>query len=67
VIFEPTPIEGAFVVKPERYEDERGHFARLWCREEFAAHGIEVEMAQASVSFTRRAGTLRGMHFAWPP
>lgn len=67
MIFEATPIEGAFVVKPERHEDERGHFARLWCSDEFAAHGIEVEMVQANVSYTRLAGTLRGMHFAWPP
>jgi len=67
LIFEPTPIPGAFAVLPERREDERGFFARAWCRDEFAARGIDVDMAQASVSYNRRAGTLRGMHFAWPP
>lgn len=67
MIFEPTPIPGAFVLRPERKEDERGFFARTWCRDEFADHGIEVDVAQASVSFNRRAGTLRGMHFARPP
>ena len=67
MIFEPTPIPGAFVVRPERREDERGSFARVWCRHEFAAHGIEVDMVQGSVSRNRRAGTLRGMHFSRPP
>jgi dTDP-4-dehydrorhamnose 3,5-epimerase len=67
VIFEPTPIFGAFVLRPEPQADERGFFARLWCRDEFARHGIAVGIAQASVSFTSRAGTLRGMHFSWAP
>jgi dTDP-4-dehydrorhamnose 3,5-epimerase len=67
VIFEPTPIPGAFVVRPEPHHDERGYFARIWCRDEFAAQGIDVAIVQASVSHNRRAGTLRGMHFALPP
>jgi dTDP-4-dehydrorhamnose 3,5-epimerase len=67
VIFEPTSIPGAFVIRIEQREDERGYFARVWCREEFAAHGIDVGIVQASVSHNRQAGTLRGMHFTWPP
>lgn len=67
MIFEATPIAGAFVVRIERRDDERGFFARLWCRDEFAAHGIGATMAQASISHNRVAGTLRGLHFAWPP
>lgn len=67
MIFEPTALPGAFVLRQERREDERGFFARVWCREEFAAHGIAVDMVQASVSHNRRAGTLRGLHFVWPP
>jgi dTDP-4-dehydrorhamnose 3,5-epimerase len=67
VIFRPTPIPGAIVVSPEPKSDERGHFARTWCSEEFAAHGIDVSMPQASVSHNHRAGTLRGLHFARPP
>lgn len=66
MIFEPISIPGAFVIRVERHEDERGFFARIWCRDEFAAHGISVGIEQASVSYNRRAGTLRGMHFAWP-
>lgn len=67
MIFEPLPIAGAFLVRTEPHVDDRGHFARIWCRDEFSAHGIASEMAQASVSFNRRAGTLRGLHFTWPP
>ena len=67
MIFEQTPIDGAFLVRPERREDDRGFFARIWCRDEFAAHGIDVAMVQASISHNRLVGTLRGMHFAWPP
>ena len=65
--FEPTAILGAFLVRIERREDERGYFARLWCRDEFAAHGIPVAMVQASVSCNRLAGTLRGMHYTRHP
>lgn len=65
--FEPTPIPGAFIVRVEPRADERGFFARVWCNREFAARGIDVQMVQASVSHNRLAGTLRGMHFSWPP
>lgn len=51
----------------ERKSDERGFFARTWCRDEFARAGIAADMVQASVSHNRRRGTLRGLHFAWPP
>lgn len=67
MIFEATSIPGAFVVSLQRHEDERGFFARLWCEEEFTAAGIEVRMAQASMSHTRVVGTLRGMHFSRAP
>jgi dTDP-4-dehydrorhamnose 3,5-epimerase len=67
VIFEETSVPGAFIVRPERREDDRGFFARVWCRNEFAAHGIEIDMVQASVSHNRLAGTLRGLHFTWTP
>jgi len=65
--FEPTSISGAFVVGVERHRDERGFFARTWCRDEFAAHGVEGDMVQASVSHNHHTGTLRGMHFTWRP
>lgn len=67
MIFRRTPVDGAFLVLAEPHADERGFFARAWCRQEFAAQGLHAEMVQSSISFNERAGTLRGLHFAWPP
>jgi dTDP-4-dehydrorhamnose 3,5-epimerase len=66
LIFQPTPIPGALLVQLERNTDDRGFFARSWCRNEFERQGIAVDMVQASLSHNRTAGTLRGLHFAWP-
>ena len=65
--FETTGIEGLIAVRPERHADERGSFARLFCREEFAAAGLKTEFVQQSLSVTRKAGTLRGLHFQRAP
>ena len=65
--FEPTPLEGAFLIELELREDERGFFARSWCREELVAHGLSGELAQCNVSYNRSRGTLRGMHYQAPP
>lgn len=65
--FEATKIPGVVVVEPDRVEDERGFFARVWCRRDFAEHGLRPELAQCSISWNRRSGTLRGMHFQAAP
>ena len=65
--FTSTPLPGLLLVEPERFSDERGYFARTWCADEFAAAGIPSPMVQASVSFSRTAGTLRGLHFQRAP
>ncbi len=65
--FEPTPLEGAWLIRAEPVEDERGYFARIWCAREFKARGLDVSIVQCSVSFTRRRGTVRGMHFQKAP
>tara|TARA_B100000686_G_scaffold240887_1_gene249411 strand:- start:2618 stop:3148 length:531 start_codon:yes stop_codon:yes gene_type:complete len=65
--FTETQLPGVFVIELERHEDDRGWFARTWCREEFAKHGLPVEMAQSSISHNARRGTLRGMHFQMAP
>jgi dTDP-4-dehydrorhamnose 3,5-epimerase len=67
VIFKPTPLAGAFVVELERREDDRGFFARSFCREEFAAHGLAPVVAQCNVSYNERRGTLRGLHYQAAP
>ena len=63
MIFRETPLAGAFLVEIEPRADERGFFARTFCREEFAAHGLEPAVVQCSVSFNQAAGTVRGMHY----
>lgn len=67
MILRPAPLAGAFVVEIEPIADDRGFFARTWCRREFAAAGIDLDIVQSSLSQTRSAGTLRGLHFQWPP
>ena len=65
--FTETPLSGAFIVDLERREDDRGFFARMFCQNEFTEHGLKPVIAQANVGFNRRRGTLRGMHFQYPP
>lgn len=67
MIFTPLSIEGVWLVEVERHADERGFFARTWCRQEFADHGIQNTMVQASASWNAVAGTLRGLHYSRPP
>src|SRR5215831_7511492 len=67
MIFSETKLKGAFVVDLEHHEDERGSFARVFCQNEFIAHGLKPVIAQASVASNHRRGTIRGMHFQYPP
>jgi dTDP-4-dehydrorhamnose 3,5-epimerase len=65
--FIETPLPGAYVVDVEPLRDERGSFARIWCRNEFAARGLDTAIEQCSVSFSPARGTLRGMHYQTAP
>jgi dTDP-4-dehydrorhamnose 3,5-epimerase len=65
--FVSTPIAGAYVVEPELIADERGFFARTYCRDEFLANGLNPDLMQCSISFNKRRGTLRGMHYQKAP
>jgi dTDP-4-dehydrorhamnose 3,5-epimerase len=67
MIFTETKLKGAFVIEPENLEDERGFFARTWCQREFADHGLNPSIAQCSISFNHKRGTLRGMHYQVAP
>jgi dTDP-4-dehydrorhamnose 3,5-epimerase len=67
MIFERLPLEGAYVIRLVTHEDDRGFFARTWCKKEFQAHGLAVDMVQGNTAFSRQRGTLRGMHFQVPP
>ncbi|MEQ1354548.1 MAG: dTDP-4-dehydrorhamnose 3,5-epimerase [Candidatus Acidiferrum sp.] len=65
--FTETPLRGAFVIEQEPHHDERGFFARTFCAEEFAKHGLDSRVVQCNLSSNAKAGTLRGMHFQAPP
>ena len=67
MIFTPTSLAGAMLIDVEPTADSRGLFARTFCAREFVAHGLEPAIAQASVSVNARKGTVRGMHFQYPP
>ena len=67
MIFIETKLQGAFIVEPERLEDERGFFARTWCKREFAAQELDTKLVQCNVSFNKKRGTLRGMHHQVAP
>lgn len=65
--FHETNLPGAFVIELERRVDNRGFFARSWCQREFSEHGLNPRLAQCSISFNQKRGTLRGMHFQKAP
>ena len=67
MIFQKTRLQGAYIIEPERLDDERGFFARTYCDREFTEHGIAFECAQSNISFNKRKGTLRGMHYELKP
>jgi dTDP-4-dehydrorhamnose 3,5-epimerase len=67
VIFEQTELKGAFLIQLNKIKDQRGFFARAWCEQEFADHGLTAVVHQANVSFNIKAGTLRGMHYQVEP
>jgi dTDP-4-dehydrorhamnose 3,5-epimerase len=65
--FTETTIQDTWLIEPERHTDERGHFARTWCVNEFKERNLNSDLVQCNVSFNQRAGTLRGMHFQAAP
>jgi dTDP-4-dehydrorhamnose 3,5-epimerase len=67
MIFTETKLKGAFIIDIEPREDSRGFFARAFCQNEFEAHGLKPLIAQSNVAFNKSKGTLRGMHFQFPP
>jgi dTDP-4-dehydrorhamnose 3,5-epimerase len=67
MIFTESPLPGAFLVDLELLPDERGFFARTYCLDEFAAHGLSAPLRQCSVSFNAHKGTLRGLHHQAAP
>lgn len=67
MVFIETALRGAYFIDLEPRIDSRGFFARAFCQKEFQAHGLKPVIAQANVALNHRKGTLRGMHFQYPP
>src|ERR1043166_6418617 len=67
MIFKELSLGGAFLLDVERRCDERGFFARSWCRDEFTAHGLDARLVQCNISRNRFSGTLRGLHYQAAP
>jgi len=67
MIFQTTAINGAFIVDVQKIGDERGFFARVFCRKEFEAQGIDPQIHQANIGFNKDRGTLRGLHYQVDP
>jgi len=65
--FTATDVDGVWLIEPERHEDERGFFARTWDAATFEEHGLCPTLAQCSLSYNRRRGTLRGLHYQEAP
>ena len=65
--FTETKLKGAYIVDIEPRGDDRGFFARAWCRREFEEAGLDTRVAQVNMSFSKEKGTLRGMHWQMPP
>lgn len=67
MIFTETKLEGAYIIDLERRKDERGFFARAFCQNEFRERGLNPTIAQGNIASNLKKGTLRGMHFQYPP
>ena len=67
MLFEETPLAGAYVIMQEKRGDDRGFFARAFCSQEFEQAGLIAQFVQVNNSLTAKKGTLRGMHYQLAP
>jgi len=67
MIFTETRLKGAYIIEIEPLEDERGFFARSFCQKEFEQHGLNFSIVQCNLSYNKKKGTLRGMHYQMAP
>ncbi|MCX6006126.1 MAG: dTDP-4-dehydrorhamnose 3,5-epimerase [Chloroflexi bacterium] len=67
MIFKEIELKGAYIIELEPLKDERGYFARTYCQNEFRQNGLELTIMQCDVSYNRKKGTLRGLHYQSAP
>jgi dTDP-4-dehydrorhamnose 3,5-epimerase len=65
--FIETPLKGAFLIELEKVSDDRGFFARYFCKEDFQKQGLNPNLSQISIAFNEKKETLRGMHYQKKP
>jgi len=67
MLFKPTKLKGVYIIDIESKKDERGFFARSFCQKEFSAAGLKLSIKQSSISYNKKRGTLRGLHYQIAP
>ena len=67
MIFNETKLEGVFIIEPEKKEDQRGFFAQIWDKKKFEEMNLNPNLVQSSISYNKKRGTVRGLHFQIPP
>jgi len=67
VIFTETRLKGVYIIDIEPIEDERGFFARSWCRKEFIKRGLNPNLVQCNISYNKKSGIIRGLHYQAAP
>src|SRR5687767_11753362 len=67
ITFRETKLKGAFIIEPEKFEDERGFFARSFSQKEFSEHVTNAHLVESNISFNKKKHTIRGMHFQSAP
>lgn len=65
--FQPTPLKDAYLIELDKFGDDRGFFARLFCQKEFQTAGLVTQFVQVNNSLSAKKGTLRGLHYQLPP
>ena len=65
--FIETPVQGCLIIEPDRFDDDRGFFSRIWDQKEFTERGLSTAFAQFNLAYNHKAATLRGMHFQSAP
>lgn len=65
--FTPLPLNGAYIIELDKHIDERGYFARIFCKQEFAIYDLVTDFVQMSTSFNKNKGQIRGMHYQEEP
>lgn len=67
MVFKEAGLDGSFIIQPDPFKDHRGFFARWYCEEQFREHGLCTRFVQSNHSGTAGKGSIRGMHFQYPP